>query len=215
MACPTLTATLTRCVAPRLLVERFGRANGSIHLWYDSARHWGLGTHGTCRQVRRILFALILWLIATLQATVFPEINILGIGPNIALVAILVWSAETSVVEGLIWAFLLGIYLDVLALDPLGSHALALLPVVVIGGLARRRVLHSGVILPMVLVVGATIAYQLVEGIIGAVAGRSYPLAVTIRLGVLTALLNMLVVPVLYLFTALLDRLGVTHAPQA
>ena len=46
--------------------------------------------------------------------------------------------------------FGIGILLDTLALDPLGANALALLPVVLLGGCPVERFFHSGLIVPIV-----------------------------------------------------------------
>ncbi len=152
---------------------------------------------------------------ALAQAALIPAINVLSIGPNIVLVLILVWSAELGIAEGVIWTLPVGILLDLLALDPLGSNTLALIPVAVIGGIARRRLLHSGVIVPMVLVVVATIVHQTIGAIVSSATGSSYSLEATVRLSLLTALLNVAIVPVLYIGIAVLGRLGVLRATRA
>ena len=152
---------------------------------------------------------------ALAQAALIPGINVLGIGPNIVLVLILVWSAERGIPEGVIWALPVGILLDLIALDPLGSNTLALIPVAVIGGLARRRLFHSGVIIPMLLVVVATVVHQIVGAIVSSLTGSVYSISVIARLSLLTALLNVALVPILYIGIALLDRLGVVRASRA
>lgn len=143
------------------------------------------------------------------------SLNVLDVGPNLALVLILVWSAHKGVPEGVIWAFFLGILLDLLTIIPLGSSSLALIPVAVVGGLSRQRLFHSGVIIPMLLVVLATLIYQLVSSLVGATLGMSYSLGMSARLGMLTALLNMMMVPLIYLVVMILDRFGVGRAARA
>ncbi len=163
----------------------------------------------------RLVFALVIATMALAQAALIPAMNLLSIGPNIVLVLILIWSAERGMAEGVIWTLPVGILLDLLALDPLGSNTLALLPVAVIGGLAQRRLFHSGVIIPMVLVVAATIVHQIVGVVVSAATGSGYSLGATMRLSFLTALLNVAMVPVLYIGVAILDRLGVVRASRA
>lgn len=163
----------------------------------------------------RLIFALVIATMAIAQAALIPPINVLSIGPNIVLVLILVWSAERGIAEGVVWTLPVGILLDLLALDPIGSNTLALIPVAIIGGLARRRLFHSGVIVPMLLVVVATVVHQSIGAIVSSATGSSYPFGATVRLSVLTALLNVAVVPVLYIGIAILDRLGVVRASRA
>lgn len=163
----------------------------------------------------RLFFGLILILTAFAQATIFPAVNVLGIGPNLVLVLVLVWASLRGTPEALLWIFPLGLLLDFLTLDPLGTNGLALVPVALIGGLARRRLLHSGVIIPMIAVVAATLAHQLVGLAIAAAVGPYTPLSGSIRLALLMALLNMVVVPLLYLAVQLMERMGVGRAARA
>lgn len=172
-------------------------------------------TIGRDGDVTRLFFGLILILIAFAQATIFPAINVLGIGPNLVLVLVLVWAGLRGAPEALLWIFPLGLLLDMLTLAPLGSTGLALIPVALIGGLAQRRLFRSGVILPMLAVVGATLAYQAVDVVLGVLLGQSYPLLASVQLGVLMALLNVMVVPVLYVAVHVLERMGVGRAAQA
>lgn len=162
----------------------------------------------------RLFFALILIITALAQTTIFPAINVLGVGPNLVLVLVLVWSSVRGVPEGLVWVFPLGLLMDVLTLDPLGSTGLALVPVALIGGLAQRRLFHSGLIIPMVAVLGASVVYQLLQTLIAVLGGTHYPLGAMMRLTVLVTLLNVLVVPPLYLFVHLMDRMGVSRAAR-
>jgi rod shape-determining protein MreD len=164
--------------------------------------------------VTRLIFALAIATLAFAQAALIPAVNVLSIGPNFVLVLIMVWSAERGIAEGVIWALPVGILLDLLAIDPLGSNALALIPVAIIGGLARRRVFQSGVIIPMLLVLAATVAHQATASVIAVATGSSVSLLGTARLAILTALLNVAVVPLLYVGAAILDRLGVIRASR-
>jgi len=187
---------------------------------YDTIRRDGWQSvsdneQGDAARVTRLFFALILIITAFVQITVFPIVNVLGIGPNLILVLVLVWSGLRGTPEGLLWVFPLGLLLDVLTLDPLGSNGLALVPVALIGGLARRRLFHSGVIIPLVAVVAATLAHHIVTLLVSLLAGTSYPLLASVRLGILTALLNVLVVPPMYLFVLLMERMGVGRAARA
>ena len=165
--------------------------------------------------VTRLIFALVIAIVAIAQAAFIPAINVLSIGPNIVLVLVLTWSADRGMAEGVIWTFPVGILLDLLALDPLGSNTLALMPVAVIGGLSRRRLFHSGVIIPMLLVIVATIVHQIIGAVVASATGLNYSLGITIRLSVLTALLNVAIVPLLYIGVAVLDRVGVVRASRA
>jgi rod shape-determining protein MreD len=128
---------------------------------------------------------------------------------------VLLISTRFGVREGIVWAFSAGIVLDLLALDPLGSNGLAMMPVAIIGGLAQRPLLQSGLLLTMLMVLLATVTHFAAASIIDMFTGGGYSFVVSIQLGLATALLNTLVVPPLYGLVILFDRVGVPRVAQA
>lgn len=154
----------------------------------------------------RALFALTLLATSLIQSSLSPSMQLLEVMPDFALVLLLIWSASYGVEEGLIWAFGLGLWLDFLTLSPLGSHAIPLLVVALVGGAVRGRFFRSGAILPIVAVVIATIGFDIVHAIVGLTDGREVGLLSTLRLAVITALLNSLVVPIAYLAILFFER---------
>jgi rod shape-determining protein MreD len=154
----------------------------------------------------RIVFAICLVLTALIQATVLPALDLIEVLPDVTLVLLLVWSALRGTAEGLIWAFALGMFIDVLSLDPLGTNALALLPVVLMGGIARRRLFHNTLILPLVLAVAATMVHAVVLLLFRSGEGAGLPFASVIRLVVLQSLLNSLFVPPCYVIARWMER---------
>ncbi|CAA9536610.1 MAG: hypothetical protein AVDCRST_MAG49-296 [uncultured Thermomicrobiales bacterium] len=154
----------------------------------------------------RILFGLILGATAFAQATLLPAWGPLEVQPNLVLVLVLVWTAARGVVEGLLWAAAVGLLLDLLALDRLGSNGLALLVVVLLAGLARRQVLQSRLVLPFVLTAVAALVQPLILLLIDGATGRAgLPLAAAFRVILPQALLCALCVPPLYLIAGWLD----------
>jgi len=164
--------------------------------------------------VKRFLFALLLVGTATIQVTLLPRLNPLQVSPDLVLGLILVSSSLSGVVIGMGWAALAGLTMDLLTLEPLGSHGLALLLVAIIGGLARRRLLRSDLLLPMGLVILATLASQSVSAALQWVFGARPPLDLVVRVALLTALLNVTAVPLVYATMVVLDRFGVRRAPS-
>lgn len=163
----------------------------------------------------RLIFAFLLVITAIAQSTILSPTVVLGIAPNLVLVLVLLWSSRYGAREGVVWAFGAGIALDLLALDPLGSNALALIAVAIIGSLARQPLLQSGLLLTMLMVLVATLAHFVVASVIDAMVGVGYSFLISIRLGLVTAFLNALMVPPLYGLIILLDRLGVQRVAQA
>lgn len=146
----------------------------------------------------RLFFGLLLFLAAFAQGTIVPRVNPLAASPDLVLVVLFCWSARRTLREGLVWAFAIGLVVDTLSLDPLGANALALLPVVLLGLLGRRRVVHATVALPVVLVVLATIAHAIV---LGAIRHTSLDVSVVLT----QSLMHAVLVPVLYLVFNAID----------
>lgn len=155
----------------------------------------------------RIVFALLIFASALVQATILPELNPLQVQPNLVLVLLLIWTAQHGMGEGMLWAATVGFLLDLLAMDTLGTNGLALLVVVLLGGAARRRFFHSGPMLPMVLtLVAAFVSPFLVLLLREVVGAASLSPALAVRLIVPQALLAMMLVPPLYFVNILLER---------
>lgn len=163
------------------------------------------------RPTGRILFALLLVLTALLQSTFLPATGFLSVVPDFALVFLLIRSATHGVSEGMIWATALGLWTDLLTMDPLGTHVLALLVVAVIGGATRGKLFRSGAIFPLLAVLVATLAYNLVLALLSLAAGDSVGGASVVRLTIMTSLLNALLVPIAYGVMLVYDRFVPRH----
>jgi len=139
----------------------------------------------------RILFGLLLVSVALIQATILPRVNPFPVYPDLVLVFLFVWSASRSVRESLFWVFFTGILLDVLALDSFGTNALSLAIVVLLAGLARQRVLHANILIPIALVAVSTVVHAVVLAALRAdvPAGWFIPLQ---------ALVHVLLMPLIY-----------------
>lgn len=154
----------------------------------------------------RVLFALLLLSAALFQASFLQAIDGVEVVPNIALVLLLVWSANHSVEEGLIWAFALGLWFDLLTLDPLGIHAIPLMIVALAGWAVRGRLFRSGAILPIVAVIAVTIGAGLVGVLLDLLRGERVLFLGQMRILLVTAFLNALFVPLIYLVVLVIER---------
>lgn len=156
----------------------------------------------------RILFALLVISAAFAQVTILPATAPLRVLPSLVLVLLLLWAALRGVVEGMAWVFAIGLLLDLLAMDAIGTNGLALLPVALMAGPARRRFFQSGMVLPLALVVVATLTHALLLGILRAIGHDEIALqpGAILRIGFLQALLNALLVPPLYVVASWMNR---------
>ena len=156
--------------------------------------------------IPRTIFAIVLASATLAQATLLPMASGIGFTPDLTLVLLLLWSAVREPREGLVWAFATGLLLDLLVLAPLGSNALTLLPVVVVGWFSRSRFFQSGLFFPLVMALVATIGHDLMLLALAPLFGGSGSALGALRLSVLGALLNMVIVPPCYVLIQLLDR---------
>ncbi|HUG15654.1 MAG TPA: rod shape-determining protein MreD [Thermomicrobiales bacterium] len=158
------------------------------------------------RTAARLFFGLLLVTTALLQATFLPTLNLMSVLPDFSLVLLLLWSATHGVFEGLCWAFGLGVWLDIVSMELIGAHSLALMIVALVGGLTRGKLFRSGAILPLVTVIVATLGYNVVVLLMDSLAGSGTDAVSFVRLALMTSLLNALLVPLAYGVMLVFDR---------
>lgn len=148
--------------------------------------------------MKRFLFGLLLALAAFAQSTIVPQLNPLEVSPNFVLILVFLWSGLRGTREGLIWAFIAGLLLDVLSVETLGINGLALAIVALLAGSAQSRMFRSSVFFSIVLVAAATIVYSLFIYAIRDVRPNVFILV--------QALLHALIVPFAYILIRTFDR---------
>ncbi|MEO1441171.1 MAG: rod shape-determining protein MreD, partial [Chloroflexota bacterium] len=99
----------------------------------------------------------ILILASAAQASVVPQIRILGGGPDLVFLAVLSWSVNSEFDESLTWALVGGILQDLLSAAPTGTSALGLIVVVFIVHLLNQGLYRVGLPLLTLLVVTGTV----------------------------------------------------------
>lgn len=154
----------------------------------------------------RILFGILLAGGIIAQATFLENQDALEIVPDFVLVMLLVRSALRGAREGMAWAFGAGIALDVIALDALGTNAIALLPVVLLGSLASGSGFRSRLLMPIVAVMLATVLHGLILLLLRSGEDASLPFYSVGRLVVTQGFLNILLLPVIYLLVGVFGR---------
>lgn len=111
--------------------------------------------------------------LAAIQASVVPQIRLLGGGPELVFLMVLAWSINADLEEGVVWAFIGGIAYDLLSAAPTGATTLGLLVVVfAVSGLGRQ-VFRIGFFLLIGLVLAGTLVQQLVFVGVLLFAGRT------------------------------------------
>ena len=100
-------------------------------------------------------------LAALLQATVFSRLDLLGGQPDLVLLLALTWAVLDTGREGMAWAFVGGLLLDLFSGAPLGMSSLLLVPVVFFVGLTEAQVYRTNALLPLLLTAVGGLVYHI------------------------------------------------------
>lgn len=112
--------------------------------------------------------------LAILQATVLSRFPIIGVVPQPALLAALAWGLLRGPWEGMVWAFIGGLFLDLYSLGPMGVTSLALMVAVPLLVRARQSLPEDSIIITALLLVSGFTIYFIVYIIVLALAGFSF-----------------------------------------
>ena len=129
---------------------------------------------------------------ALLETSVLPYLAVAGVKPDLVFVLALVSAMVIGVEDGLVWATLGGLMLDMLLVRPVGATMLALLIVVGLGIVVARLTGPSRIAVVTVTVLALTWVYQLVSLAVLAVT-NGIALQPQMNLILFIALLNALV----------------------
>jgi rod shape-determining protein MreD len=94
------------------------------------------------------LLVPLLGLIAILQATLVPLINLGGLKLDLPLLIIVSWGLLGTPGDAAIWGFITGLFLDLLSGLPFGTTAFAMTAVGLLLGVTQSALFRSNVILP-------------------------------------------------------------------
>lgn len=107
------------------------------------------------------LTMLLLFVLAVVQSTIMPRIALWGVHPELMLMVVTSWSILSGAEEGMLWALIGGIPLDLLSAGKFGLHTLALLLVSFLSGLGERAIFRSDLLMPLLVIPLATLGYEM------------------------------------------------------
>jgi rod shape-determining protein MreD len=119
----------------------------------------------------------LLALAASLESSVLPYIRLYSGQPGIILLLVLCWGLHAPLEEALFWAFVGGIFQDLLSITPLGTSTIAL--VIVLFGVEaiRKQVYRVSIITLMGMILAGTVLHEIVLIIVLALIGAPRDLA--------------------------------------
>lgn len=101
-------------------------------------------------------------LLAMFQANLLPHFPILGVVPQLFFLAVLAWGMLHGLLEGLVWAFVAGIFVDLFSTTPLGVTALASMAAVAVAILIKGVLPANRTIVPALGAAVATLVFWLI-----------------------------------------------------
>jgi rod shape-determining protein MreD len=100
--------------------------------------------------------------LALIQSSIGPFLTVVGVHPDLVLVAVIGWTLLRGPGEGLVWAVIGGIALDLLSAGPFGAATVALVITSLLASLGYGRVFGGYLTLPLALTFPLSLAYYLI-----------------------------------------------------
>jgi rod shape-determining protein MreD len=104
--------------------------------------------------------------LALIQSSIGPFLTVIGVHPDLVLVAVIGWTLLRGPGEGLVWALIGGLALDLLSGGPFGATTVALVIASLLASLGYGRVFGGYLTLPLALTFPLSLAYYLVYTLI-------------------------------------------------
>lgn len=135
-------------------------------------------------------------LLSIIQTAILPRVPIVGVVPQVLFLVALAWGLLRGLEQGLIWAFIAGIFVDLFSLTPLGvsslSYMIAIGPVILLQNVLPPRGLPAAGLLAML----ATVIYLLVTFLTLRLFGLGMSLDTLLEMLPLVVLHGILILPV-------------------
>lgn len=137
---------------------------------------------------------------ALLQLTVLPYLRIGGAQPELVLVFAVTMAVFGDLESALIWAFVGGLMLDVLAERPLGLTAftslLVVAPAIVLGRMLERTRVLAPALATLPLTVGYSFVFLVAYGLLRGAVPLSDPIGATVPVAIYSSAIALVIGPV-------------------
>jgi rod shape-determining protein MreD len=104
--------------------------------------------------------------LALIQSSVGPFLTITGVHPDLVLVTVIGWTLLRGSREGLLWAAIGGLGLDLLSSGPIGATTIALLITSLLAALGYGRAFGGYLVIPLALTFPLSLAYYLAHSLL-------------------------------------------------
>ncbi len=104
----------------------------------------------------------VMLLLLLVQVTVSPNFELYGVVPQLLFLITIVWALYYGLQQGLIWAFVGGILIDLFSAGPMGASSLALMAAVFVVVSIQRLFPENRILVPLALGAVASLVFWLV-----------------------------------------------------
>jgi rod shape-determining protein MreD len=147
-----------------------------------------------------------------LQSTVFADLKLLGVRPELLYLVTIVIALLEGPNEGLVFGFFAGLAQDFLLNEPKGLTALTLTLLGYAVGLARQYIVSPSPLVPTIgVAIGTATGIGFYEVVAFLLGEYHQPVMFTVKVALLAALYNAVLTPILY---PLLRRVSVGSRPR-
>lgn len=149
---------------------------------------------------------IVLGVAAALQASVAPQIRILGGEPDLVFLVVLSWAINVRLEDAVLWSFVGGITHDLLSAAPMGSSAISMILLVFLLDAIRQQVYRVSLPLLIVLVMLGSLVHQIILMLVLALFGFEPRLDNLVYVVIPTIAYNLIFIWPIYWFIRRLQR---------
>ena len=117
----------------------------------------------------------LLILAAALQVTILPQLRVQGGEPDLVLLLVLAYARRATLEQGVTWAVIGGLALDLLSSTPTGTHILSLIVIVFLTDRLRAQLSDLGFLSMALLVLAGTLIQFAFSYVATALTGYGLP----------------------------------------
>jgi rod shape-determining protein MreD len=138
--------------------------------------------------------------VAILQSTLVSHFRVWGVFADLPLLLVVSWALLRGPREGFVWGFIAGVAVDLFSGAPFGAATFGLMAAGFLSGLGQSTVFRSQLLLPLLVMLLATIVYDILFLLVVWISGYSVSwLDSLFRLVLPSAVLNAMLTPAVFL----------------
>ncbi len=149
--------------------------------------------------------------LAVLQTAVLPRFSILEMSPQLPFLVALAWGLLHSWEEGIVWAFVAGLSMDIFSIAPFGATALVYLVAVTAVLLLNNAFPTSRVLMPMLTAAIATVIAFILDLLLLRIFGILNSLQALTFLPTLVLLNSITILPIYWFIYAFENKFRPKH----